>query len=169
MKTARFARYLWHGVGSPAAWDAICAGAGLKLPTHHPHAHDIGDYGRAVYFTTSLIRAKIYSKRLNGHYPIVRAYVSLRNALFLDWSRGQAMHSESPAFQAVERLRLTYGDPLHGSDEARANAAVRWRTGLLANGIDGIISKHTNDMEVIVYDPEEAIRSYTCLLKKAKS
>jgi hypothetical protein len=169
MRTERFARYLWHGVGSAAAWDSICAGEGLKLPVHHSHVHDIGDYGRAVYFTTSLVRAKIYSKRLNGHYPIVRAYVRLRNALILDWSTsGLVMHSSSPTFQDVERLRLAYGDPLHGTDASRAAAAVRWREGLLADGIDGIVAMHSNDMEVVVYRPEDAIRSYTCMLKRAK-
>lgn len=166
MKTAGFARYMWHGVSGAEAWKAICEGEGLRLPTRH--AHDVGDYGRAVYFTNSLVRAKIYSKRLNGHYPIVRAYVRLKNALVLDWSKGQAMHPESPAFQIVEELRRRYGDPLHGTDESRAQAASRWREGLLAQGIDGIVSLHSQDMEVVVYDPHDGIRSYSCVLKKAK-
>ncbi len=167
MSTRSFQRYLWHGVGSLAAWQSICAGEGLRLPT--AHAHDVGDYGRGVYFTTSLVRAKIYSKRLNGHYPIVRAYIRLRNALVLDWSRGQAMHPEYPAFQTVEAIRKAYGDPLHGTDESRARASARWRVGLMASGIDGIVALHGDDIEVVVYDPEESIRTYECLLKKAKT
>jgi len=166
MKTSRFARYMWHGVGGAEAWRTICDGEGLRLPK--VHAHDVGDYGRAVYFTSSLVRAKIYSKRLNGHYPIVRAYVRLKNALVLDWSKGQAMHPESPAFQIVDWLRKNYGDPLHGTDQQRKDATIRWRYELMGKGIDGIVALHSQDIEVAVYDPDEGIRSYTCLLKKAK-
>jgi hypothetical protein len=157
---------MWHGVSGAESWKRICEGEGLRLPT--VHAHDVGDYGRGVYFTSSLVRARIYSRRLDGHYPIVRAYVRLKNAIILDWSKGQAMHPESPAFQTVEALRREYGDPLHGSDEARAQAASRWRGGLLAHGIDGIVALHSQDIEAVTYKPEDAIRSYACLLKKAK-
>lgn len=163
----RYKKMLWHGVGSGESWKRISSGEGLKLPSQHghAHAHDIGDWGHGVYFTDSLIRARIYARPFpDGTVPLVQALVSLDNAILINWRVGTAMDPKHPAYPMVNKLRDLFGDTLHGGDAARARAAVEWRTGLLASGVDGIVLIHLHDTEVVVYDPGRSIKKYRCRL-----
>lgn len=163
-----FTRWLWHGVGRPEAWDAICKGRGPSLPTKH--VHDVGDWGIGVYFTTSTVRAKIYSRSVETpqgrRYPLVYARVHLSSPLLFDFSAAQIMHPEDPSTKLKDELERRFGSTLHGTAESRAEAARRWREGLLAAGHDGIVVKHSQDSEVVVYTPHRSILAYECFLRR---
>lgn len=163
---------MWHGVGDAEAWRRVCDGEGLQLPTKH--VHDVGDYGLGIYLTSSKFRARVYAvaarMTIDGkrYLGLVKARVRLRNALHLDWRSRHAMDPMSVAYETIEKLREAYGDPLHGSDAERRQAAIRWREGLLASGIDGIVAYGTQDIEAVTYQPNDAIVSYDCVLIRRK-
>ena len=162
LPTVRFRKWLWHGVGSLAAWEKICAGEGLRLPS--VHAHDVGDYGYGVYLTDNEIRARTYSHiTLDRKALLVKALVHLDLALIINW-RGKelAFSKKHPAWPLMNALTATFGDPVRGGHEARTKAAQAWRHGLLARGLDGIVIVHSHDTEVVVFDPKKSLRSYRC-------
>jgi hypothetical protein len=150
---------LFHGVAFEEDWARICAGAGLQLPARH--AHDVGDYGYAVYLTTDRRRARVYAGKRADGFLMVRASVVMPRAILLNW---RISRWEGEAWDTVNELARRYGDPLHGSEEARAAAARRWRTELLREGIDGIVAVHDRDTEVAVYQPKESIVEYQCFI-----
>lgn len=171
MRIISFRRWMWHGVATPESWRRICKGDGLKLPTPGQHAHDVGDYGLAVYLSTSLSRAKVYAHRVEGGWAVVRARVELERAILMNWREGapRMAQFEGAAWDTINELSRLYGDPVRGTDDARLTAARRWRSELLKQGIEGIVAVHDHDTEAAVYAPERSIKAYECRVVAAKS
>lgn len=95
---------------------------GHTEPSKSRFAHDPGDFGRGVYWTSSCARAKCYGKSLK------RAVIKLQSALVLSVSDAYA-------------LAAKYGTvgPQFSMDQKLANAS-RMTEELKAQGYDGLVS-----------------------------
>jgi len=131
---------------------------------HAIDVHDLGSYGAGMYFTTSLSGAKSVARRQGKKFMIVKAKIELENALWIDARGKHPFLKGSPGKKIFDFLTTTFGNTMRGVDVARMTAAVAWREGLLAEGIDGIVIHDDYETDVVVYDPEEAVVDYGCFL-----
>jgi len=170
MRKRPFTAWAWHGVGRADAWDKIRAAAGLTIPTKH--IHDSGDYGLGVYLTLDKRRAASYAvaagMRIEGRrcYGLVKARIRLENPIYLDWRKGNVMDPTLPSSVVLHWLTVVFGDPIRGTDQERADAARRWREGLLGLGHDGVVARYFNDTEIVLYKPQRSILQYECVLRR---
>lgn len=102
------------------------------------HKHDPGDFGQAIYFTTSLARARAIGKAL------LVVELDLKSPLEL---------SDKAAYTLV--IDVLGFDTIHGKNHpgGRHEAAQKAREHFLADGHDALISRRgADDLEIAVYD-----------------
>jgi hypothetical protein len=102
------------------------------------HKHDPGDFGQAIYLTTSLPRARAIGK------VILTVDLELKSPLEL---------SDKAAYALV--IDVLGFDTIHGKSHlgGRHEAAEKAREHFLADGHDALISKRgVDDLEIAVYD-----------------
>lgn len=112
---------------------------GFRLDVNHKH--DPGDFGQAVYLTTSLARARAIGK------VILTVELDLNSPLELSDSDAYAL--------VIDKLGF---DTIHGKNHpgGRHEAAEKAREHFLADGHDALISCRNvpceEEMEIAVYD-----------------
>lgn len=105
------------------------------LMGNREYAHDPGDFGRGIYWTTELAQAKCYGK-------VRKARVSLSNPLYLT------------AEEAYDLADKEYGSTVHGFPADRLRKAEHMTLDLLRKGYDGLVVQHKNGrLEVVDYRP----------------
>lgn len=168
-----FEKWVWHGIGGKKAYERVCDGEGLKLPSYHTQVVDVGDWGHGVYFTTSRFRAHLYARDFETprgrRYPLVFARVELKNPLRFDFRSGMFLDPKSPSNLLLKHLEKKLGSPVRGHNmKERARAARRWRKYLLSMGYDGVLVRGGQDTEVVVYRPQNSIVTFKCFLGRPR-
>lgn len=98
------------------------------------YAHDPGDFGRGIYYTSNIHQARAYGE-------VSKVPVRLDNPLRLT------------AEQAYDLGERDYGNLVQGTSEERMEKAVAMTSDLLAKGYDGLVVEHRDWLEVVVYHP----------------
>jgi hypothetical protein len=168
-----YRKWVWHGLGGKKAYDAVCNGRGLELPTKYTQVVDVGDWGNGVYFTTSRFRAHLYARDIatpkGRRYPLVYARVHLENPVYFDFSAGAMFDPDNPSTKLLMKLEKRWGSSVRGHDmDERERAAHRWRHGLIAMGHDGVVVRGGQDTEVVVYKPRKSIMVFKCFLGRPR-
>jgi 8-oxo-dGTP pyrophosphatase MutT (NUDIX family) len=106
-----------------------------EMQMNRGYASDPGDFGRGVYWTSDIHRAKAYGK-------LITQVVKLSNPIYLTVE------------QAYDLGEQDYGNLVRGETADRLKKAEAMTLDLLAKGYDGLVAKHPDGhLEVVDYRP----------------